>query len=655
FLLLAALLDPRTARAAPPAAPAQTLRTIVISDFYPYSFVDEEGQPQGFSVDLARAVAEAMGDRISVVRLGTLKEALALLSAGEVDVLAQLSYSPQRDRLFEFTAPHTVVHDAIFVRKGTARPRGFGDLRGKTVFVREGDYAHDYLVASGLAASMRVVPVRTLPEAVQRLNAGEGDAAVLVKVAAVWFMRKHHFDRVDPSPAVVEAYRRELCFAVKEGNHDLAARLSQGLEIVKDSDRYRHLYDHWFSALEPRGVPAATVWRYAAAGLAAALLLALGPVGWSWSLRRRVADRTRELQAEVAERRRTEEALREAELRYRTVADFTWDWEYWVRADGALEYTSPSCQRLTGYSVDELRARPGLLGEMLLPEDRPLWDAHQACFSSSAEAELDFRVVRADGEVRWVEHVCRPVFGDRGQNLGRRVSVRDVSERRKAAEEVARLLDQTRRDAETKGRLLKEINHRVKNNLLSLLGLLLMERRGAAPEGRPWTEAAIDRLSTRVKGMLTAHDLLSASEWAPVPLSRLATRTLGQLLAPQVAAGRAVLEVTPSDVLVSPRQLGNLALVLNELATNTLKYAAAEGRPVRVEVRIEEDDVSCTLRYRDDGPGYPERILAGERPSVGLGLVGELVEGTLGGAFSLENDGGAVATVRIRKEELTNT
>ena len=66
----------------------------------------------------------------------------------------------------------------------------------------------------------------------------------------------------------------------------------------------------------------------------------------------------------------------DAEQRYRTLADFTHDWEYWQRPDGTFEYVSPSCLPITGYEAEEFYQRPALLDEIVVDEDQPRWEAH---------------------------------------------------------------------------------------------------------------------------------------------------------------------------------------------------------------------------------------------------------------------------------------
>ena len=65
-----------------------------------------------------------------------------------------------------------------------------------------------------------------------------------------------------------------------------------------------------------------------------------------------------------------ETELRESEERFRTVADFTYDWEYWLDPDGNYVYVSPSCERITGYRSDEFRQDPELLETIIHPDDR---------------------------------------------------------------------------------------------------------------------------------------------------------------------------------------------------------------------------------------------------------------------------------------------
>jgi PAS domain S-box-containing protein len=135
-----------------------------------------------------------------------------------------------------------------------------------------------------------------------------------------------------------------------------------------------------------------------------------------------------------------EDGLHESEERLRTVADFTYDWEYWVGPDGRYLYISPSCERITGYRADEFIQDPNLLRAIVHPEDRAALERHQTeNFESGAEDTLDFRIVTRGGEERWINHVCQPVYGTDGRWLGQRASNRDITTRRQVDGEIRRL------------------------------------------------------------------------------------------------------------------------------------------------------------------------------------------------------------------------
>jgi PAS domain S-box-containing protein len=258
------------------------------------------------------------------------------------------------------------------------------------------------------------------------------------------------------------------------------------------------------------------------------------------------------------------------------------------------------------------------------------------------------------GTTYW-DWTLAPVKDSAGQVEGLVLSLFETTARKRAEQEMARLLEQTEKDAAIKGQLLREINHRVINNLIALRGLLLVEKRGTPKEGRLWTNIALDRVSDRVQGMLAAHELLSNFEWAPMPVADLARKIIGQIFKTCSAEERVFIEVSNARSMVSPRQVNSLALILNELATNTIKYGTTKRRRTNISVQTEEDGDFLILRYRDDGPGYPEQILAGERANVGLALINDLAEGSLGGNLTISNDKGSVAEIRIRKEPLSHT
>lgn len=127
-----------------------------------------------------------------------------------------------------------------------------------------------------------------------------------------------------------------------------------------------------------------------------------------------------------------EKKLKESELRFRTVADFTHDWETWIGADGEYVYTSPSCRRVTGWPPEKFLEDSRFFIGIVHPDERETVRKQFAEHDAPGEKDcrLEFRIMRSDGEIRWIEHISQPVYASDGAYIGRRASNRDVTERK---------------------------------------------------------------------------------------------------------------------------------------------------------------------------------------------------------------------------------
>lgn len=145
------------------------------------------------------------------------------------------------------------------------------------------------------------------------------------------------------------------------------------------------------------------------------------------------------LEVSQEHRKQAEKALLESEELYRLVADFAYDWEYWLSQDGTYVYVSPACQRITGYSVKEFHKDPEFLSKIAHPEDQDRVRRHvEESMGSDKVLHVDFRIITRSGEERWISHFCQPVYGKDKRYLGRRGSNRDISMRKKLEEELRR-------------------------------------------------------------------------------------------------------------------------------------------------------------------------------------------------------------------------
>lgn len=139
----------------------------------------------------------------------------------------------------------------------------------------------------------------------------------------------------------------------------------------------------------------------------------------------------------IRQLRRQQEALRESELRYRTVADNTHDFEFWIGPDGRYLYASPSCEKIYGREAAQFLENPALRSETVFPEDRELFERHLVDEVGRIPGSAEFRIARPDGSVLWILHTCQPVYNERGEYIGLRGNNRDVTARKQTEMELS--------------------------------------------------------------------------------------------------------------------------------------------------------------------------------------------------------------------------
>ncbi len=128
------------------------------------------------------------------------------------------------------------------------------------------------------------------------------------------------------------------------------------------------------------------------------------------------------------------ESLQESHERYRILADFSSDWEFWLDDSGGYVYVSPACEQISGYPPQAFIDDPGLFERLILPADREIWRMHRERIQADPcqpQQSLEFRIRSRTGEEHWIEHVCTPVVGQDERCRGRRGINRDITERKR--------------------------------------------------------------------------------------------------------------------------------------------------------------------------------------------------------------------------------
>jgi len=212
------------------------------------------------------------------------------------------------------------------------------------------------------------------------------------------------------------------------------------------------------------------------------------------------------------------------------------------------------------------------------------------------------------------------------------------------ASDNARLYAQTKRDGEAKALLLRELNHRVRNNLATIVGLLSME----LGRKRRWTaEEALKACIDRARSLAAIHDLLAHDEFRELDLKRLVEDVAKAAVRGFSWEENVTITVDAAPLRLPPNGLASLALAATELITNALIHAFPDGNAGHIQVQVKQEKGEILLEVRDNGIGIPVASNAGVKKGVGLGIVTSLVETDLRGQFHLRKDRGTVATVRF--------
>lgn len=218
--------------------------------------------------------------------------------------------------------------------------------------------------------------------------------------------------------------------------------------------------------------------------------------------------------------------------------------------------------------------------------------------------------------------------------------------------ESKRMYEQTQKDARTKAILLKEVNHRVQNNLAGIIGMLYTTQNYVEEIGEsPACQSIFAEVIQRIESLAAVHRILSESEWSPLSLEEM-VRQIIQVALDILPPGKEVITEIRSaqPVYVTPKQANNLAMVINELITNTIKYTLLRRNQTHITIHIAATAETIRLEFGDDGPGFPAALTQGDlssRQNLGIYLIRTLVQDGLRGEVKFWNRSGAVATIQF--------
>jgi len=251
---------------------------------------------------------------------------------------------------------------------------------------------------------------------------------------------------------------------------------------------------------------------------------------------------------------------------------------------------------------------------------------------------MEKRYFRKDGSIVWVNLTVSLARDDSGDPRYFIAVVGDMTRRKRA--EVA-----LKSSLEEKDVLLREIHHRVKNNMQVISSLLNLQARSIES---PQLQKMFQESQSRVRAMAMIHEILYESgDLSRIGLDGYVTKLANSLILIYGAAADNIrLDVDAEEVTLGIDETVPCGLVLNELLSNSLKYAFPNDRPGVIKIRAHStEDGEVVLRVSDDGVGLPADLDIRATESMGMSLVVGLVENQLGGRLELDRDKGTCFTI----------
>ncbi len=298
---------------------------------------------------------------------------------------------------------------------------------------------------------------------------------------------------------------------------------------------------------------------------------------------------------------------------------------------GVYKYLSPSSKQLLGYSSEDLLGKS--MYDFIHPDDsEKVIESLKKSQGIGEGVRIQYRYKNADGNYVWLETTGKPVFDEKGFR-GFIYSSRDISDQKKAAEFVKNSLSE-------KEALLREIHHRVNNNLQIISSLLSLQSDNVVDER---DHELFVESQNRVRSMAMIHEKLYQSDSLnSINFSDYIETLLNSLIYDYTKdLGHIKLDLDIEEVDLNIETSVPCGLIINELVSNALKHAFPNGRTGKIMVKLHQENDEFILEVGDDGIGYSEEDVPENGKKLGFNLVKSLLK-QLDGSMEIQHVNGTV-------------
>jgi len=296
---------------------------------------------------------------------------------------------------------------------------------------------------------------------------------------------------------------------------------------------------------------------------------------------------------------------RKSEEKFRTLADWTYDWELWLDSDGHIIYNSPSSERITGYEAEEFTSDPELLFRIVHQDDRNFYMKHHELIHDEEAGieKVEYRVVDRNGSEHWVEHICRPVFGTDNHYLGRRISNRDITQRKQTESELEERNKQERVLTQTIHTMQLDIARDLHDTIGQNIGYLRMKLEHLTGNKTIKKADIQSEMQVMARAANESYDLIRGTlailqSGESSDQFRVFSRYSEQI--EERSSIKVEFSITGDPISLSAKRMRQLFYIFREALTNIEKHAQASQ--VSINIRWDEDCLS--LAVSDNGMGF---------------------------------------------------
>jgi PAS domain S-box-containing protein len=345
---------------------------------------------------------------------------------------------------------------------------------------------------------------------------------------------------------------------------------------------------------------------------------------------------------EREKRQLAEKSLRDSEQNYKTLADSGQALVRTAGTDARDNYFNRVWLEFTGHTLEQEIGR-GWAEDVHADDRQRCLDFYNGAFERREKFSMEYRLRRYDGEYRWIQDNGSPRYDSNGDFIGYISHCLDVTEHKRVEAVIRSSLAE-------KEVLLKEVHHRVKNNLMTLIGLIKMQEAKANNEA---FSDLLQELESRVRAMAQVHESLHKSK----DLARVNLQDYIETMSAHIRAQYGL----ERDIRFSLQAAGvevNLdiaipcGLILNELIANAFKHAFPGDKPrdgegnCEIGVAVKYEGGRLTLTVADNGVGLPVGLDWEKSETLGLRLI-KMLSQQLNGSIELERSTGTIFHLRF--------